>query len=96
MPPKISSSPVKVKGPSDDITINPPAKAEIQPKDMSDYQWLKKSGWNGNMRNFMISYCLKIEDDDDVEEAKRIIAAFHQADQEAWEDEQAEKNAGKS
>ncbi|KAF8862108.1 hypothetical protein BDZ45DRAFT_586067 [Acephala macrosclerotiorum] len=65
-------------------------KPEVQPKDKSDYQYVKEGGW-GNMNNFMLSYNLRMYEPDDVQEARDILKAFKEADQYAWEEKQKEK-----
>ncbi|PVH79849.1 hypothetical protein DL98DRAFT_532692 [Cadophora sp. DSE1049] len=52
----------------------------------SDYKFLKEAGWE-NMYYFMLSYGLKIHDDEDYEEGKAILKALRESEQEAWEEE---------
>ena len=56
----------------------------IQPKDRSMSQKLKATGFK-DMPSFMNSYGLKIYNQEDVEEARSIMDAFTQRDQEDWE-----------
>ncbi|CZR60126.1 uncharacterized protein PAC_10021 [Phialocephala subalpina] len=81
MPPK------QAAGPSPSA---PSAKPEVQPKDKSDYQYLKEGGWK-DMNHFMLSYNLRMYKDDDVQEAKSILKAFKEGDQYQWEERQKEK-----
>ncbi|KAI9642636.1 hypothetical protein NHQ30_009441 [Ciborinia camelliae] len=57
---------------------------------LSDSAWLKNGGWK-SMDHFMLSYNLRIYDEKDYEEGKRIIAAFR-----AHEDEEKEANTNQS
>ena len=56
----------------------------LQPKDRSISQGVKNAGFT-NFTHMMNSYGLKRHDEDDVQEAKAILAAFNKADQEDWE-----------
>ncbi len=66
----------------------------MQPKDMSDNQWCKASGW-GSKFHFMRSYQLSVYKDEDMQEGKAIIDAFRKDDQEEWEREQRENQGQK-
>jgi hypothetical protein len=63
----------------------------IQPKDKSQYRWFRDGGYTG-MPHFMATYGLKLSNDDDLEEAKAIIARMREEDQKQWEAEHG--NAG--
>jgi hypothetical protein len=45
----------------------------------------------GGLRNFMLSYGLKVEDPNDVQEAHGILDAMREHDQRVWQEEQREK-----
>jgi hypothetical protein len=64
---------------------------EMQPKDKSDYRFLKDGGYR-NMQHFLQSYCLKLGDDEDLEEGKQILLGLREIEQAQWEEKQAEKN----
>ncbi|KAF5868338.1 uncharacterized protein Bfra_007536 [Botrytis fragariae] len=48
--------------------------SSIKAPRMTDSAWLKKNGWE-SMHHFMVSYQLRIEDDDSYEQGKLILAA---------------------
>jgi len=56
----------------------------LQPKDRSISQMVKGAGFK-DLTHMMNSYGLKRHDEADVQEAKAILEAFKQADQEDWE-----------
>ncbi|TEY73114.1 hypothetical protein BOTCAL_0083g00270 [Botryotinia calthae] len=58
---------------------------------LTDSAWLKKTGWV-SMNHFMLSYQLKMENDNDYEQGKIILAALRAAQQ----DEEAASNAERS
>ncbi|KAM0125510.1 hypothetical protein ACHAQE_001125 [Botrytis cinerea] len=59
---------------------------------LTDSAWLKKTGWM-SMNHFMLSYQLKMENDNDYEQGKIILAAIRAAEQdEAASD--AERSTG--
>jgi hypothetical protein len=65
-----------------------PDNTPVQPKDKSTLKWLRDAGYR-NLPHFMMSYCLKFGDDDDLDEAKAIIAQMREEDQRQWEAEHA-------
>lgn len=59
---------------------------------LTDSAWLKKAGWM-SMKHFMLSYQLKMENDNDYEQGKIILAAIRAAERdEAASD--AERSTG--
>jgi hypothetical protein len=68
--------------------------AEVNPQNKSHNQILKEGGYSG-MNHFMLTYGLKMHDDGDVQEAKRIIEGFRQIDQRDYNAKQQEKSSGK-
>ncbi|KAF7887839.1 uncharacterized protein EAF01_010993 [Botrytis porri] len=60
---------------------------------LTDSAWLKKHGWK-SMHHFMVSYQLKIEDDDDYEQGKLILAAIREASEEEESVSDAERSTG--
>jgi hypothetical protein len=75
-------------------STNQHSKPEVEPKDKTDYAIIKEGGWD-SMHHFMISYGLKMHDDEDYAQAKQIVRAFRQHDQKDYEARQQEKNNGK-
>ncbi|KAE8446608.1 hypothetical protein EG329_011801 [Mollisiaceae sp. DMI_Dod_QoI] len=69
----------------------PPTQAssssDIQPKDKSENQWLRESGWTGK-KHFMESYGLKFWEDDDIQQANEILRQMRALDQKSWEEKQ--------
>ncbi|BDD59743.1 hypothetical protein MPDQ_002907 [Monascus purpureus] len=65
---------------------NPPNPSDIPPKDRSKYRFIQDCGFE-NFRDFMLSYGLRLEDDDDVKEANAILDSLCTIAQEEWEDE---------
>lgn len=57
---------------------------DIAPKDQSQRQFLKECGYDG-MQHFMLSYGLKMWNDDDLEEAKAILEGLRETWQAEWE-----------
>jgi hypothetical protein len=72
----------------------PPSKKEPssdkQPKDRSDHAVLQQGGWEDRDK-FMLSYGLKMHNDDDVQEGKAILQAYKDHDQRAYEEKQQGK-----
>ncbi|TGO58352.1 hypothetical protein BCON_0056g00440 [Botryotinia convoluta] len=60
---------------------------------LTDSAWLKKNGWE-SMHHFMASYQLKIEDDDDYEQGKLILAAIRAANEKEEAISNAERSTG--
>jgi hypothetical protein len=74
-----------VSNPALQMSQSSSSKKYVEPSTNSYYT--SYGGW----QNFMHSYGLKPWDLDDVEEGKRIVQAFKDADREQWEEEQKEK-----
>lgn len=66
--------------------------AEGNPQDKSNNQILKEGGFS-DMKHMMDSYGLKMYEDDDVQEAKRIVEGFRQVDQRNYDAKQQEKSS---
>jgi uncharacterized protein (UPF0335 family) len=71
--------------PHGSVTSKPvKAPSSLQPKDRSISQTVKSSGFK-DLTHMMNCYGLKRHDEADFQEAKAILEAFNQADQEDWE-----------
>jgi hypothetical protein len=69
-------------------------KSDVEPKNKSDATILREGGW-GDMNSFMLSYNLRIHNDDDVQEARQILEGYRQQDQQQYEARKQEKSKGK-
>ncbi|KAG4418918.1 hypothetical protein IFR04_007954 [Cadophora malorum] len=74
-----------VLNPTGDSTATTADAIPPNPALKSDYKYLKDAGWT-NMYYFMLSYGLKMHDDEDYEEGKRILEALRENEQENWEE----------
>ncbi|KAL2067756.1 hypothetical protein VTL71DRAFT_15852 [Oculimacula yallundae] len=60
------------------------------PASKSNYEWLQDSG-HDNMDKFLLSYGLKMHNDEDVEEGKAILKGLRDGEQKEWEEQTASK-----
>jgi hypothetical protein len=74
---------------------NKAAKPDIPPNEKSNYRIVKEGGWD-NMEHMMLSYGLKLYNDDDIQEAKQIIEKFREYDQQVYDARKQEQEGGKS